>query len=70
MSYQIWHALAQMLQAIFVELSTGFLQNKQPHNYKKYKIAARYSQDIDEYFQAFKFYWLYAVLKVKFVMKR
>ncbi len=47
-----------------------FLQNKQPRNYKKYKLAAQYSRDINEYFQAFKFYWLYAILKIKFVMQK
>lgn len=47
-----------------------FLQNKRPQNYKKYKIAARYSQDIAEYLQALKFYWLYTVLKIKFVIQK
>ena len=38
-------------------------------NVPKYKIAAGYSKDIAEYFQAFKFYWLYAILKINLLRK-
>ena len=47
-----------------------FMQNKQPHNYKKYKMAAYYCRDITEYYQAFKLYLLYAILKVKYVLQK